>query len=60
MQQHAVALKFAIIGTMAATLVFSIIQFGAPKAEATPAIAQGKACNTCHTSSSPSKSDLKK
>ena len=61
MQQHAKALKLAIVGTVAAGLLaFSIIQLGAPRAEATPAIAQGKACNVCHTSSSPSKSDLKK
>jgi cytochrome c551/c552 len=64
MQQHTKTLKFALVGTVgsvaAGVLVFSIVQFAAPKAEATPAIAQGKACNTCHTSSSPSKSDLKK
>ena len=63
MQQHTKALKLAIVGTVgvaAGVLAFSIIQFAAPRAEATPAIAQGKACNVCHTSSSPSKSDLKK
>jgi hypothetical protein len=64
MQQHAKALKLLIIGTVgtvaAALLVISMFQFVAPKAEATPAIGQGKPCNACHTSSSPSKGDVKK
>jgi cytochrome c551/c552 len=64
MQQHAKALTFAVVGTVgtvaAVLLTLSMVQFAARKAEATPAIAQGKACNTCHTSSRPSKSDLKK
>jgi len=64
MQQHVKALKFAIVGIFgtaaAALLTFSIVQFAAPSAEATPALGQGKPCNTCHTSSSPSKADVKK
>jgi cytochrome c551/c552 len=64
MQQHAKAFTFAVVGTVgtavAALLTLSMIQFAAPKAEATPAIAQGKPCNSCHTSSSPSKGDVKK
>ena len=62
--QHANAVKFAIVGVAgtvaAALLTFSMVQFVAPRAEATPAIGQGKPCNACHTSSSPSKSDVKK
>jgi len=67
MQQHAKALKFAIVGILgtvavmaAILLTFSIIQFAAPKAEATPAISGGKPCTTCHSSASPSKEDLKR
>jgi hypothetical protein len=60
---HAKAIKLVIvtIGTLAAGLLaFSMIQFAVPKAEATPAIGQGKPCNACHTSSSPGKGDVKK
>jgi putative flippase GtrA len=64
MQQHARALKFVVVGTVgtvaAAFLVISMFQFVAPKAEATPAIGQGKPCGACHTSASPSKGDVKK
>ena len=64
MQQHAKALKLLIIttiGTVAAVLLtFSLVQFAAQKAEATPVIGQGKPCNACHTSPSPSKADVKK
>ena len=64
MQQDAKALKLAIVGiagtVAAALLTFSMAQFIAPRAEATPAIGQGKPCNACHTSSSPSKADVKK
>jgi hypothetical protein len=63
MQQHAKALRLAIAGTIgivaAGLLALSMIQF-VPKAEATPAIGQGKPCNACHTSGSPSKADVKK
>jgi cytochrome c551/c552 len=64
MQSHAKALTVAIVGTVgavaAALLTLAMIQFVAPSAEATPAIGQGKPCNACHTTSSPSKSDVKK
>ena len=63
MQQHVKAFKFAIVGSFgiaAAVLTFSMVQFVASNAEATPAIGQGKPCNACHTSSSPSKGDVKK
>ena len=64
MQPHAKALTVAIVGTAGAVaavlLTLAMIQFVAPSAEATPAIAQGKPCNACHTSASPSKNDVKK
>jgi len=64
MQPHAKALKLGVAGIVgaatAALLAFLMVQFVAPKAEATPAIGQGKPCNACHTSSSPSKADVKK
>jgi hypothetical protein len=60
--QQSKALKFAIVvgTTAAALLMLSTIRFVAPQAQATPDIAKGKPCNTCHTSASPSKEDLKK
>jgi hypothetical protein len=61
MQDLAKALKFAVVGFAAVILLtLSTVQFGVPGAKATPAIAQGKACNACHTSSTPSKNDIKK
>jgi hypothetical protein len=64
MQQQPKTHKFAVIatvGTVAAVLLTLLpIPFVTPSAEATPALAKGKACKTCHASSSPSKSDLKK
>ena len=64
MKPHAKVLKRAFVGTVgiaaAVSLAFLMVQFAAPKAEATPAIGQGKPCTACHTSSSPSKNDLKK
>jgi putative flippase GtrA len=64
MQHHANAVRFAIVGTVgiaaAVFLTLLAVQFAAPNAEATPAIGQGKPCNACHTSSSPSKNDVKK
>ena len=62
--QHARTLKLTIvcaIGSAAAILLmFLMVQIVIPSAEATPAIGQGKPCNACHTSGSPSKSDVKK
>ena len=61
MQQHSKALKLAIVGTASAGLLtLLMVQFVTPRAEATPAIGQGKPCSACHTSSSPSKNDVKK
>jgi hypothetical protein len=62
--QLAKALKWlAVSGIGVATSVFltvAIVQFAAPEAEATPAMAKGKPCSTCHSSASPSKSDIKR
>jgi hypothetical protein len=41
-------------------LAFLTISQPVPIAQATPAIGKGQPCKTCHTSSKPSKSDLKK
>ena len=61
MQEYAKALKFGIVGFATAILLtVSVVQFGAPRAKATPVIAKGQPCNACHTTSTPSKSDLKK
>ena len=64
MQRAIKTLEFAIIGAIgivaAALLTLSFAQIVVPRAEATPAMADGKACNTCHTSSTPSKSDVKR
>ena len=63
MQQHAKAFRFAIAGTVGialAVLTFSMVQFAASNAEATPVIGKGKPCNACHTSPTPSKNDIKK
>jgi len=49
-----------LVGIGAVALLASMIQFAASTAEATPQLAKGKACNSCHTSSSPSKGDVKK
>jgi hypothetical protein len=49
------------VGAVAAVvLTFLVIEFASPKAEATPAIGQGKPCNACHTSGSPNKGDVKR
>jgi hypothetical protein len=57
--QMSKALKFVMaVGTTAAALL--MLSAVAPQAEATPDIAKGKPCTTCHTSGTPSKEDLKK
>lgn len=63
--QYAKAIKVAIVnglvGTMTAVLLtFVTVPFASSTAEATPALAKGKPCGSCHSSSKPSKSDLKK
>jgi hypothetical protein len=64
MHQYPQALKFALAGTVgivaAILLSFAMVHFSMQSAEATPALANGKACKTCHASSKPSKSDLKR
>jgi hypothetical protein len=47
------------VGTLL-LLTFAMICQPMPNAQATPAIGKGQPCNTCHTSSRPNKSDLKK
>ena len=62
--QPAKTLKFVFVSGVAtvATLFLTLaaLQFAAAPADATPALAKGKACKTCHTSGKPSKSDVKK
>jgi len=48
-----------IVGT-AFLLAVIMISLRVPNAQATPAIGKGQPCKTCHTSSKPTKSDLKK
>ena len=63
MQKIQKALTFAIVcmvGIAAAVLLASMIEFAVPRAEATPAMAKGKPCSTCHTTSKPNKSDVKR
>ena len=57
------AILVGIVGVMVGTLVlvaFALISQPMPNAQATPAIGKGQPCKTCHTSSRPNKSDLKK
>ena len=50
-----------MVGIAAAVLLTLVmIEFAVPRAEATPAIAKGKACSACHTSSKPNKKDVKR
>ncbi len=63
--QYIKAINFAVVsGFVAAAalvlLTFAMLTFATPNAQATPAIAKGKPCTTCHTGSPPSKSNLKK
>jgi hypothetical protein len=60
------SIKAIILGVVAGTVgvavflfAFAIIIQLPPRAQATPAIGKGQPCKTCHTSSKPSKSDLK-
>ena len=62
--QPAKALKFVFVSGVVtvATLFLTLatLQFVAPPADATPALAKGKSCKSCHSSGKPSKSDVKK
>ena len=50
-----------IVGTMTGVLLaFIMIALTTPNVQATPAIAKGKPCKTCHAGSPPSKSNVKK
>ena len=46
--------------TMLFLPAFAMLTFTTPHAQATPALAKGLPCNTCHTGSPPSKSNVKK
>ena len=48
---------FVAVGAVA-FLAGAMLSFTAPSANATPAIAKGKPCTTCHAGSPPSKSNL--
>ncbi len=54
------ALISSAIGAMALILTVAMSPLTVSSAQATPAIAKGKPCGTCHTGSPPSKSNLKK
>lgn len=61
--QYSKAIKSAIVrGSVAvatlALLTATMLTFETPSANATPAIAKGKPCTTCHAGSPPSKSNL--
>ena len=63
--QHVKALKLAIVSGFVGTatlalLTVAMLTFATPNAHATPAIAKGKPCTTCHAGSPPNKSNLKK
>ena len=45
---------------LAISLTVATVQFAAPPAQATPAMAKGKSCKSCHSSAKPSKSDVKR
>jgi hypothetical protein len=47
-------------GLTALLMTFATVPFASSPAEATAALAKGKPCSTCHKSSKPSKSDVKK
>ena len=51
----------AVIGTVIVFLLtLAMNSLTMPTAQATPQIAKGKPCKTCHTGSPPSKSNVKK
>ena len=61
--QSVKAITLGVVGGIVGTaflLAFVMISLQAPNAQATPAIGKGQPCKTCHMSSKPSKSDLKK
>jgi hypothetical protein len=55
------AIVTAVIGAVAFFfLTVAMSSLTVPSAQATPAIAKGKPCSTCHAGSPPSKANLKK
>jgi hypothetical protein len=58
---YAWAIKVAIVsGAVAIFLVLTMPMFETQTAQATPAIAKGRPCGTCHTGSPPGKGNVKK
>ena len=63
--RYVMAIKLAIVSGFVGTatlalLTFAMLTFATPTADATPDIAKGRPCSTCHAGSPPSKSNLKK
>jgi hypothetical protein len=63
--QDVKAIKLAIVSGFVGTatlvlLTFTMLTFTTPSADATPEIAKGRPCSTCHAGSPPSKSNLRK
>jgi hypothetical protein len=59
--RYADAIKLAVVSAaVGAFLTVTLPVFEAPQAMATPAIAKGRPCSTCHAGSPPSKQNLKK
>ena len=59
--RYANALKVAIVsGAVALFFTFILSVFETQTAQATPAIAKGRPCSTCHAGSPPSKKNLKR
>ena len=61
--QQAKAIKAAIAHAIGATAVLALLAsamltFTAPQAQATPAIAKGQPCTTCHAGTPPNKANL--
>jgi hypothetical protein len=59
--RYANVLKVAIVsGAVGLFLTFFISMFEIQTAQATPTIAKGRPCSTCHAGSPPSKKNLKR
>ena len=56
--REAIASGFVCTVTLA-FVTFAMLTFATPNAQATPALAKGKPCGSCHRGSPPSKSNVK-
>jgi hypothetical protein len=55
------AIATGVVGVAALVFVIcAMLTFAATKGQATPTLAKGKPCTTCHAGSPPSKSNLKR